>query len=176
MRPFISASNVACSDSVSPPPSGTAPSIAQPSRSLVTLTGSVQLTDNNSYPVVLNTNDGQRVRLTGESASILVSVDSAGVEVHGQWESDGGNGFFVADFVVESMAGSAVIDGTLIVLSSTADGDPIEYAIRPTLGGRAVKLSGLSPELLTHVNDRLWVAGVDGSGGVPTAYGVIKEM
>jgi hypothetical protein len=30
--------------------------------------------------------------------------------------------------------------------------------------------------MLAHLNERLWVAGLDGSGGSPTAYGVIKEM
>ena len=167
----------ACSDSVSPPSSGTAAPTPQPSQSLVTLIGSIHLTGEKLYPVVISTSEGQEVRLTGENANILVSVENAGVELHGRWELDGGAGFFVSDFLVRTMDGFSVIDGTLVALYATQTdivGDPIGYAIRPTLGGSDVQISG-SPDLLRHLNERLWVAGVDGTGGAPTAYGVIAD-
>ncbi len=170
----------ACSDSVSAPASGAAAVPAAPSQpALITLTGSVHLTGHKSYPVVLSTSDGQEIVLSGESANLLASVENAGVEVHGHWSAIEDNAFFVADFLVRTVAGGAVLDGVLVVMYSAPGetfGDPIGYAIRPTDGGSDVMLSNPSPDLLTHLNERLWVAGIDGSGGEPTAYGVIKEM
>jgi len=108
---------------------------------------------------------------------MLVSVEDAGVDIRGQWESDGGVGFFVTDFLVRTMRGNAVVDGTLVaVIMTDAGDDSMRYAIRPTDGGSDFVLSDTSADLLSHLNQRLWVAGVDGSGATPTAYGVIKEM
>ena len=165
----------ACSDSVAPPASGTAAPVPQPSPTLVTLTGSIRLTGEKLYPVILSTSDGQDVRLTGESANMLVSVENAGVDIRGQWESDGAIGFFVTDFLVRTMAGNAVIDATLVaVITHDTGDDPIRYALRPTDGASDIMLADPSEDLLSHLNQRLWVAGVDGAGGAPTAYGVIK--
>ena len=177
---FLSASLLfaaACSDSVSAPAKVAAADPAKPV--LVTLTGSVRLTGEKLYPVALSTSDGQEIRLTGESAKMLTSVENAGVEVHGQWNSEADNEFLVADFLVRTVDGGAVIDGTLVATYFTPTeigGDPAGYAIRPTDGGFDVIVSDASPDLLTHLNERLWVAGIEGSGGVPTSYGVIKEM
>ena len=168
----------ACSDSVSPTTDRAAAPV-DTAVNLITLTGSIHLTGEKLYPVVLSTSTGFEIPLTGENANILMSVENAGVEVHGRWSTEGGDAFLVNDFVVETMEGSAVIDGTLVALYSTPTditGDPIGYAIRPTLGGSDVKLADPPADMLAHLNQRLWVAGLDGSGGSPTAYGVIKEM
>jgi hypothetical protein len=169
----------ACGDSVSPTTDRAAAAPTSSPVNLITLTGSIRLTGEKLYPVVLSTSTGFEIPLTGENANILMSVENAGVEVHGRWDPEGGDGFFVSDFLVETMGGNAVIDGTLVAVYSTPtdiDGDPIAYAIRPTLGGSDVNLSDPSADLVAHLNQRLWVAGVDASGGTPTAYGVIKEM
>lgn len=170
----------ACGDSVSPTPGVTAAPAAPTAPSepaLVTLTGSVHVTGRKMYPVVLSTSDGQDIRLTGESANLLASVDNAGVEVRGHWQSDSDDGgFFVANFLVRSIGGNAVIDGTLVAFFLTDAGGPIGYAIRPTAGGFDIELSEPSEDLLSHLNERIWIAGLDNGPGSPTAYGVIKEM
>jgi hypothetical protein len=167
----------ACSDSVAPTSDPT-PAPAAPSQpALTTLTGSVHVTYEDLYPAVLTMSDGENVRLSGQAANMLVSVDKAEVEVHGQWESDA-NDFFVADFLVRAVNGSEVIDGTLVALTSTIidTGEPVSYAIRPTSGGSDITLIDPSADLLTHVGQRVWIAGVSGGSGAPTAFGVITEM
>ena len=167
----------ACSDSVAPKQEATAGPMVSAPPSLVTLSGSVHVTGEDLYPVALTTSDGQTVRLTGESARILVSVDNAGVDVRGRWETDGADGFFVADFVVRAVDGNAVIDGTLIALDPAIldDGSP-QYAIRRTDSGSYVLLSDPSPDLLAHLNERIWIAGLENGPAAPTAFGIIREM
>ena len=167
----------ACSDSVAPYSSpATAPAAPLPP-ALVTLTGSVHVTNEDLYRVVLTTSDGQNIRLSGESANQLVSVDNADVEVRGQWESDA-IGFFVADFLVRSVNGNDVIDGTLVSLSPilTDGADSVTYAIRPTRGGSLIILPDPSADLLNYLNERIWIAGVGGGAGAPMQFGVISEM
>ena len=167
----------ACSDSGSPTsvPSVAAP-IAPAPPTLVTLTGSVHVTGEDLYPIVLDADDGQAIRLSGPGANMLASVDNAFVEVRGQWESDA-NGFFVADFLVREVNGNAVLDGTLVALYPDITGlENHSYAIRPTRGGSDVILSDPSPDLLTHLNQRIWIAGVAAGTSSPTVYGVITEM
>lgn len=167
----------ACSDSVAPGPEPTAAApapIAPAGPTLVTLSGSVHATGEDLYPAWLSTEDGQDIRLTGENANILVSVDNAGVEVHGRWETDGANAFFVADFLVKAVNGSAVVDGILIELAPLSVDSPV-YAIRQTNGGAYIMLFNPPAELLTHLNERIWIAGLDELSG-PTAFGVIREM
>jgi len=167
----------ACSDSVSPKSQAIAGPTTPSQPYLFTLTGSVQLTGEKLYPVILSTSDGQQIRLTGDAANLLVSVENAGVEIHGQWESIGET-FLVNDFLVRTVDGAQVVDGTLVAEYSTPTdlgGDPVGFAIRPTSGGFDIMIDA-SPDLLTHLNQRLWVAGVDAPGTAPTAYGVIREM
>jgi len=168
----------ACSDSVAPKQEATAAPVVSAPPSLVTLSGSVHVTGEDLYPVALTTSDGQTVRLTGESARILISVDNAGVDIRGRWETDGADGFFVADFVVRAVDGNAVIDGTLVSLDPTlfADDESPRYAIRRTDGGSYIMLTDPSPDLLAHVNERLWIAGLENGPGAPTAFGIIREM
>jgi len=165
----------ACSDSVSPvASSGAAAAPTTPvSPSFVTLTGSVHVSGEDLYPVWIHTSDGQDIHLTGASANMLLSVDNATVDVRGRWETDGANEFFVKDFLVREVNGNSVIDGTLVALYPliTDDGEPLGYAIRPTAGGSDILLSDPSPDLLTHLNERIWLAGANGGGA--TAYGVI---
>ena len=168
----------ACSDSTSPV--ATAGATASPTtpaaESFVTLTGSVHASGQDLYPVWIHTSDGHDVRLSGESANMLLSVDNATVDVRGRWETDGADEFFVRDFVVREVNGNAVIDGTLVALYSllTDLAEPIGYAIRPTSGGSDILLNDPSPDLLLHLNARIWIAGATGGGAM--AYGVIKEM
>jgi hypothetical protein len=171
---FLSASLIvaaACRDSVGP----TSPVASNPKApsapALITLAGVVHLSGTKLNAVVLTTNDGQDIPLTGDGANALASVENAGVEVQGGWEGDGG--FQVADFLVRTMGGSAVIDGTLIALNSVlVDLDePIGYVIRPTKGGSDIVLTNPPAELLAHLNERLWVAGVD--EGTSMSFGVI---
>ena len=168
---------VACSDAVSPKSESIAAPTAPSPPTPVALTGIVHLTNEDLYPVELRTGDGQDIRLTGQSAYMMVSVDNAEVEVRGQWETDA-SGFFVADFLVRAVNGNPVIDGTLVALypTLTDSTDLVGYAIRPTRGGSDVLLSDPSPDLLSHLNQRIWIAGVDGGAGAATAFGVITEM
>jgi hypothetical protein len=124
--------------------------------------------------IVLSTGDGQEIRLIGANASLLASVDNAGVEVRGSWTDTGA--FQVADFLVETVNGASVIDGTLIALYAvpTDTGDPIGYAIRPTRGGATVALTDPSTDLVAHLGQRLWVAA--SGDGQPTSFGVISEQ
>ena len=110
-----------------------------------------------------------------ESANALVSVENSGVEIRGQWDADGAT-FLVADFLVRNVDGNPVVDGTLVALYPmlTDLADPISYAIRPTRGGSDIMLTDPSADLLTHLNERVWVAGIgDGTGA--TAFGVISK-
>jgi len=169
----------ACSDSVGPTTTtGRVAPVAPAPPIMVTLTGSVHVSGQREYPAWLSTSDGQDIRLTGESANMLASVDNADVEVHGRWETDGADAFFVADFLVRAVDGNAVLDGTLISLSALiidVDDGP-RYAVQPTAGGPWIILSDPSADLLNHLNERIWVAGLESGSGAPTAYGVIKEM
>jgi hypothetical protein len=124
--------------------------------------------------IVLSTSDGQEIALTGANASLLASVDNAGVEVRGAWTDYGS--FDVADFLVQMVNGATVIDGTLIAVydAPTDTGDPIGYAIRPTRGGATVALADPPTDLTAHLGERLWVAG--GSDGRPMSFGVISEQ
>ena len=168
---------VACSDSVAPNSDRAAAPAPPPPPALLTLTGSVHVTNEDLYRVVLTTSDGQNIRLSGESANQLVSVDNADVEVRGQWEPDS-IGFFVADFLVRAVNGNEVVDGVLVSLSPilTDGADSVTYAIRPTRGGSFIVLPDPSADLLIHLNERIWIAGLGGSGGAPMQFGVISEM
>ena len=53
--------------------------------------------------------------------------------------------------------------------------DVIGYAIRPTRGGANIRLTEPTEELLAHVYERLWIAGIGDGGGVATAYGFISN-
>jgi hypothetical protein len=96
------------------------------------------------------------------------------VEVRGTWTD--ATTFDVADFLVDTVGGTAVLDGTLIAVYDvpTDTGDPIGYAIRPTRGGANVALTDPSTDLLAHLGQRIWVAA--GSDGPPMAFGVISEQ
>jgi hypothetical protein len=78
---------------------------------------------------------------------------------------------------VRTVDGGRVVDGVLIALFDVPIDLPeaVGYAIRPTSGGPMITLTDPPAELLTHLNERVWVAGVDGGNG-PTAFGVIAEM
>jgi hypothetical protein len=164
----------ACSDATAPSaPSKTTPGAPlQPE--LVTLTGSVHLTGQKLNPVSLSTSDGQDIALIGANAEMLVSLENAGVEVHGGWDADGA--FTVADFLVETVGGAAVVDGILIAVYAAPieTADVIGYAIRPTRGGQTIALSEPSTDLLAYLGERIWVAGAD--QGVPTAFGLISKQ
>ena len=170
---FIGAALVlatACNDSVSPKsPAASNPTPSQPA--LVTLAGFVHLSGTKVNAVILTTSDGQDIPLTGDGANALVSVENAGVEVQGGWDGDGT--FKVADFLVHTVGGSEVIDGTLIaVYDVLVDiSGPSGYAIRPTNGGSDIMLTNPSEDLLAHLNERLWVSAVD--DGTSMAFGVI---
>jgi len=145
-----------------------------PGPELVTLSGSVHLTGMTLNEIVLSTGDGQEIHLMGANASLLASVDNAGVEVRGSWTDEGW--FDVADFLVEIVNGTSVIDGTLIALYDvpTDTGDPIGYAIRPTRGGATITLTDPPTDLVAHLGARLWVAA--SGDGPPTSFGVISEQ
>jgi len=162
----------ACSDSATP----TAPLTSTPSTpALLTLTGSVHR-GNKISEVILATDDGQEIPLSGANASMMASVENAGVEVRGAWNVDGT--FEVADFLVRMVDGAPVLDGILVaVYDRTVDPsesiEPTGYAILPTRGGPTIALTNPSADLLAHLGERLWVAGV--GDGAPTAFGVISE-
>jgi hypothetical protein len=159
----------ACSDATAPSSKPTTP--FEPS--LVTLSGSVQRSGTKLNAVVLSTSDGQEIPLGGPNADALLSLENAGVEVRGGWGADGA--FQVADFLVETMNGAAVVDGFLIAVydSPSDDAEVIGYAIRPTRGGLEINLIEPSADLLDYLGARIWAAGV--SDGAPTAFGVISQ-
>ena len=163
----------ACSDASTP----SAPSSSKPTTplepSLVTLSGSVHRSGTKLNAVVLSTSEGQEIPLAGANADALISLENAGVEVRGGWDADGA--FQVADFLVETVNGTAVIDGFLIAVygSPEENAELVGYAIRPTRGGPDFNLIEPSTDLLGHLGARIWAAGV--SDGVPTAFGVISE-
>lgn len=165
----------ACSDSVSPVASSGAKSapMTPASPAIVTLTGTVHRSGEDLSPVWIHTSEGQDIRLVGDGANMLLSVDNATVDVTGRWETDGAEEFFVRAFLVREVGGNEVIDGTLVALYPllTDIDEPIGYAIRPTAGGSDVLLSDPSPDLLTYLNKRIWLAGENGGGA--TAYGII---
>jgi hypothetical protein len=143
---------------------------------LLTLTGSVHRSANRINEFILATDDGQEIPLSGGTASMMASVENAGVEVRGAWSGDGA--FEVADFLVRTVDGAPVLDGVLIaVYERPVDKEsiePIGYAILPTRGGLTIALTDPSADLLAHLGQRLWVAGV--GEGAPTAFGVISEQ
>jgi len=160
----------ACSDASAP----SAPSSSKPVEpSLVTLSGSIHASGTKLNAVVLITTEGQEVPLGGANADVLLSLGNAGVEVRGGWSADGA--FQVADFLVETMNGTQVIDGFLIAVydSPSEDAEFMGYAIRPTRGGPDIDLIEPSADLIDHLGARIWAAGV--SDGAPTAFGVISQ-
>ena len=162
----------ACSDATAPSASSSNPTTPlEPS--LVTLSGSIHPSGMKWNAVVLITDDGQEVPLGGANADVLLSLENAGVEVRGGWSADGA--FQVADFLVETMNGAAVVDGFLIAVYSNSSDDEefIGYALRPTRGGPDIDLIEPSVELIDHVGARIWAAGL--SDGAPTAFGVISQ-
>jgi len=164
----------ACSDATAPnKPSASTPSAPlQPE--LVTLIGSVHLTGQKLNPVSLSTSDGQDIALNGANADMLTSLENAGVEVRGSWDSDGA--FAVADFLVETVDGAAVVDGVLLAIYAAPieNADVIGYAIRPTRGGPTIALSEPSTDMLAYLGERIWVAGTD--EGVATSFGLISKQ
>ena len=167
----------ACSDTVAPgPPPISAPVASQPSQpsSQQSLTGTVYMSGLDLNPVGLRTSDGHDILLAGESANELANVVDADVEVRGEYDADGA--FRVADFLVRFVNGNPVVDGMLVPVFDLPNGntDVIGYAIRPTRGGADIKLTEPTEDLLAHVYERLWIAGIGDGGGVATAYGFIS--
>lgn len=163
---------VACNDAVAPK-TGSASTPTQPKEATVTLSGTIHLSGMKLYPVVLSTSDGQDIPLAGTNANLLLSVADAGVDVSGEWDGDGA--FQVGDFLVRTVDGGPVVDGVLVSLRPVlTDEEPIAYAIRRTSGGALITLADPPADLLTHLNERLWVAGVEDGRG-PIAFGVIAE-
>jgi hypothetical protein len=164
---------VACSDAVAPQKQAGSISTPQPESALVTLSGTIHLSGMKAYPVVLTTSDGQDIPLAGTNANLLLSVADAGVDVRGAWNGDGG--FEVGDFLVRMVNGGPVVDGVLVSLDPfITDDGPIAYAIRPTSGAALIMLTDPPADLLAHLNERLWVTGVEDGQG-PIAFGVIAE-
>jgi hypothetical protein len=126
-------------------------------------------------PVSLSTSDGQDIALIGANANMLTSLENAGVEVRGTWDADSA-AFVVADFLVETVDGAAVVDGVLyaIYAAPIETADVIGYAIRPTRGGADIALNEPTADLLAYLGERIWVAGAD--AGVPTAFGLISKQ
>jgi hypothetical protein len=166
---------VACSDAVAPKTQSASTPTTQPQDAMVTLSGTLHLSGIDLYPVILTTSDGQDIPLAGAGANLLVSVANAGVDVRGDWIGDGA--FLVRDFLVRTVDGGPVIDGVLIALFDTPidDVETVGYALRPTGGGPIIKLIDPPADLLNHVNERVWVAGIGGGTGA-TSFGVIAEM
>lgn len=167
---------VACSDAVAPETRAAPTPTTRPMDATVTVSGTLHLSGMDLYPVVLSTSDGQDILLAGTNANLLVSVaNGGGVDVRGDWIA--GGALQVTDFLVRTVDGGPVVDGVLIALFDVPIDLPeaVGYAIRPTSGGPMITLTDPPAELLTHLNERVWVAGVDGGNG-PTAFGVIAEM
>ena len=103
---------------------------------MIAITGSVHLTGMKLNEVVLKTSDGLEIPLAGAATALLARVDNAGVEVRGSWNPDGA--FAVADFLVEMVGGSPVLDGVLIAVYDTKllteDRMVLGYALRLTRG------------------------------------------
>jgi hypothetical protein len=164
----------ACSDAAAPgTPPTSAPVIPQPS-SLQTLTGTVHMSGLDLNPVALKTSDGHDILLAGANANELANVVDADVEVRGEYDADGT--FQVADFLVRFVNGNPVVDGILVPLYDLPnDVDVIGYAVRPTRGGADITLAEPTEDLLAHVYQRLWIAGLGDGGGVATAFGFISD-
>lgn len=166
----------ACSDAVapgSPQPTSAAPLIPvspQPS-SLQSLSGTVHMSGVDLNPVALRTSDGHDILLAGENANQLANVLDAEVEVRGEFDTDGT--FQVGDFLVRFVNGNPVVDGILVQLND--DETDLAYAILPTRGGAAIRLTDPSDELRSFVHQRIWIAGIGDGGGTATAFGLIAD-
>ena len=165
---------VGCSDTTAPnvPQASTPGTPLEPQ--FMAISGSIRVTGMLLNEVVLTTDSGFEVPLTGAPTAMLARLDAAGVEVRGLWGPDGA--FQVADFVVQVVAGAPVLDGVLIAVYDTQivteESSILGYALRLTRGD-TVGLKSPPDELLAHVGDRVWIAGpIDGP---PTAFGVISE-
>ena len=163
-----------CNDTTAPNlPPNSRPSIPLKPE-IIVISGSVHLTGIKLHDVVLNTSDGMEIPLAGASTALLARVDDAGVEVRGSWNLDGT--FEVADFVVQMVGGTPVLDGVLVAMYDTPlktdDRIVLGYALQLTRGD-IVELKDPSTDLLAHIGERVWVAGP--TDGPPTAFGVISE-
>jgi hypothetical protein len=164
----------ACNDAPNAPLTSTPSTPLAPS--LLSLSGTVHRSGNKINEFILATDDGQEIPLSGGTASMLARVENDGVEVRGGWNGDGA--FEVADFLVETVDGTAVVDGLLVaVYDNVVDTDatgPSGYAILPTRGGPTIALTDPSADLLAHLGSRIWVAGI--GDGAPMTFGVISEQ
>lgn len=166
------AAAAACNDTAAP---NRSPSIlSAPEPTLFTITGSVHVTGRDDASLILTTDDGSEISLTGAAAERLVRVDGADVEIRGTWNSD--ESFAVNDFLVRKVDGVPVMDGVLVSLDDYVDdahtNAAIVYAIVLTRGGM-VTLNNPPAALTDHLGARVWVA--DSGDSPPTEFGIISE-
>jgi len=169
----------ACNDSTAPNRAASSPSTpstpATPAEpTLVTIAGSVHVTGRDEASLILLTDDGNEIGLTGAGAARLARVDGANVEVRGSWNAD--ESFTVSDFLVREVDGVPVMDGILISMDDYVDdahtNAALVYAVLLTRGGMAI-LSDPPAALTEHLGARVWVA--DSGDRPPTAFGIISE-
>jgi hypothetical protein len=162
---------MACADSSTAPPRFP-PATHVPPPAFVTLIGVVHLVDRTESGVILETPDGDEIRLAGGETALLERVDGAEVEVRGTWDADV---LAVKDFLVRAVGGIAALDGVVTEMySDDLEYEFIGYGLRLSPDGALiVPLIDPPDDLIEHVGDRMWVTGAP--DGKPTAYGVIRR-
>ena len=159
----------ACSDSPRTTPSGI---LAPAPAASVTLYGVISKTGRDPlHALDLILEDGSVVRLVSNvESSTLSTVDSGGVEVRGNWDSDGA--FEVVTFFVRQMHGAAVLDGVILEqqLEDAGDDPVFIYRLQPSDGSDARPISP-SAEMLRYLGMRMWVR-LDNEG-TASEFGII---
>ncbi len=159
----------ACSDTVAPTRSPPAAAPAQPT--LVALSGVIHLNgEDRDGGVVLNTTDGDAIRLAGSETALLARLENAEVDVRGVWIEDGA--LDVNDFLVRRVDGREAMDGVLTALWDDDD-TIIGYGLALTRSASVLPLIDPPDELIAHVGERVWVTGA--ADGPPTAFGIIGK-
>ena len=163
---------MACADSTTAPARIPPATYIPPPASFVTLTGVVHVLGRTESGVVLETADGDEIRLAGGETTLLERVDGAEIEVRGTW--DAVDAFAVKDFLVRAVGGIAALDGVVTEMySDDLEDEFIGYGLRLTGGPLTVPLIDPPDDLIEHRGDRVWVTAAP--GGKPMAYGLIRR-